>query len=300
MIGGIAPVLRHVLAAEDNALFAEVVIAQLRGMLADLAGQLAEATQSAAGGAFPFEADRLTASLGECSPLLRHLHAVAIEWQITERLASQIGLDPVLSPLMQALIASDEPAIGEGAMKLLAAQARFAQRQRRMQLALGELPGEVLHAVFLVLRAHLAVLAEEQGVDAAAAAALAEATEAQLRAGYDESATRLGLLARMATGLGGGVRAALALGHAGVAIFSVALALVTNQRHETCVLAMQQGQQARLALSLRAAGVKPSQVVETLLELHSAALLPPGFEQLSADRAAQILARGGMPSAAEA
>jgi hypothetical protein len=300
MITGAAPVLRHLLAADDNALFAEVVMAQLRGVMADIAGQLSEACQSAAGGAFPFEAERLAANLADCSPLLCHLHASAIEWQIAERLAAQIGLDPVLSPLLQALIASDDPAIGAAAMKLLAAQARFVQRQRRMQMALGELPGDVLHAVFQVLRAHLAVLAEEQGVDATTAAALAETTEAQLRAGYDESATRLGLLARMVTGLGGGALAALSLSHAGAAIFSIALALATSQRHETCVLAMQQGQQARLALSLRAAGLKVPQVEETLLSLHPAALLPPGFDRLSTERASQILARGGVPAPMEA
>ena len=71
---------------------------------------------------------RFSTVLGEAlagsSALLSHVHSLALEWQLTERLQSRIALDPVLPPLVQALIASPEPATAELAMQFLAAQAR--------------------------------------------------------------------------------------------------------------------------------------------------------------------------------
>lgn len=300
MIGAIAPVLRHVLTAQDNALFAETIIARLRGMLADIAGQLADAVHrgGAALGFGPLPdllPDRLAASLAEYPALLCHLHAMAIEWQSTEQLTERIGLDPVLPPLLQALVASDEPATAEAAMKLLAAQARFAQTQRRMKAPLGELPGDVLHGVLQILRAYLAVLVQEGGGDVAIADTLAAQAEAQIRASYDESATRLGQISRLITALGGGALAALDLPHAGFAMFVTSLAHATTQRRDTCVLATQGGQLARLALSLRAAGLKTGQIEATLLALQPGAALPQDFDRLASERAAMILSRGPAP-----
>ena len=159
-LADIAPVLAHVLADAPSDLFAQSVIARLRAMLADLARQLIQAAQGDPHA--PVEdglPDRLAASLADCPPLLRHLHALAMEWHMTERLVDRLGLDPVLSPLVQALVASDEADMAATAMHLLAAQARFGQQLRRMDIALTELPGDVLHAVILVLRAQLAALA---------------------------------------------------------------------------------------------------------------------------------------------
>ena len=293
MIGAIAPVLRHVLGEQDKALFAEIIVAHLRGMLSDIARQLLGAAQGDP--AAPVSdglPDLLAASLAECSPLLCHLHAVAIEWRLGELLADRAALDPVCPPLVQALIASEEPGTAAAAMGLLAAQARFHQQQRRMRQPLAELPGDVLHATLLVLRAHLAVLAHEGESDLALADSIAAQAEAHIRRDYDESTTRLALHLRMITQLGGGALAALELAHAGFALFASALAIATGQPRETCVLASQQEQLARLALSLRAAGLRPAQVEANLLALHPDATLPGGFERIAPDRAADILARG--------
>ena len=51
-----------------------------------------------------------------------------------------------------------------------------------------------------------------------------------------------------------------------------------------------EGQLARLALSLRAAGLKPQAIEEQFLSLHPDALMPESFDVLSVDRAAAILA----------
>ena len=160
------------------------------------------------------------------------------------------------------------------------------------ELPLAELPGDVLHATLLVLRAHLAVLAHEGESDLALADSIAARAEAWIRHDYDESTTRLALHGRMISQLGGGAVVALELTHAGVALFSSALAIATGQPRETCVLASQQEQLARLALSLRAAGLRPAQVEANLLALHPDATLPGGFERIAPDRAADILARG--------
>ena len=54
---------------------------------------------------------------------------------------------------------------------------------------------------------------------------------------------------------------------------------------------------ARLALALRAAGLKQQAVEEQFLYLHPEIALPDGFDRLRADRAAALLA-GSRPEAA--
>ena len=292
-LAGVAPVLAHVLADAPNALFAQSVVARVRAMLTDLARQLVQAAQGDP--LAPVEEglpDRLAASLADCPPLLRHLHSLAMEWYVTEKLVALLGLDPVLSPLVQALVASDDPDMAATAMHLLAAQARFGQKLRRMQIALTELPGDVLHSTLQVLRAHLAVLAQEGSGNDSLAESISARAEARIRGSYAESATRLGLCARVITGLGGGAMAALDPTHAGLALFASALAVLTGQPREVCVLSSQEGQTARLMLSLRAAGLKDAGVAAALAALQTGAVLPDGFARLTPERATTILARG--------
>jgi len=81
--------------------------------------------------------------------------------------------------------------------------------------------------------------------------------------------------------------------HAGVAIFLSALATASHQDRDLAVLATNDRQLARLALSLRAGGLKPKEIEEQFLHIHPEISLPPGFEALTADRAAEILAASG-------
>jgi hypothetical protein len=188
----------------------------------------------------------------------------------------------VLSPLLQALIASPDGSTAALAMKLLASQARFCQAQRRMRLPLAELPGDMLHAALVSMRATAGTEpeAEEQTAHA----------EASIRAGYDESRSRLGLASRLVTEMGGGAVAALSIAHAGVAIFLSALAAGSGQDRDLVVLSTNEAQLARLAVALRAAGLKPSAIEEQFLAIHPDITPPEGFERLGADRAAALLA----------
>jgi hypothetical protein len=90
--------------------------------------------------------------------------------------------------------------------------------------------------------------------------------------------------------MGSGARAALSVTHAGVAIFATALGMASGQGRDLAVLAACEGQSGRLALALRAAGLRPEAVEEQFVALHPDGALPKGFESLDADRAAALLA----------
>ena len=276
------PILRHLLANDDHALFSDEMIARVRGMMLDVAGQLlfAEATVAEARDRAAYVAERrdaLAQALFEDTAFLAHAHALALEAQLAERLQVRSGIDAVLSPLVQELAASRDEVAAGLAMTVLAAEARFLQHCRRMELPLGELPGDLFHKALLLLRAH-------------GGGQTAEQAERQLRDAYEEAAGRLALLARLVMAMGGRAVRALAIDHAGLAIFATALAMASGQERDLAVLSFADRQFARLALALRAAGLKPRAVEEQFLFLHPEIALPEGFEMLAADRAAALLA----------
>ena len=280
VIGAVPPVLRHLLASDDSGLFADAILARVRGMIADAAKQL---QNHMAGG--EQHLPELIAELMANPAFLTHVHALVLEWQLTERLQAGLALDPVLSPLLQALSASSDETTAALAMKFLAAQARFGQAQRRMRLPLGELPGDLLHGALVAMRG---VAGAQPEADARAAAA-----EAAIRAEYHESRCRLGLISRLITGMGAGAVAALSVHHAGAAMFLSALGIATGQDRDLATLATSETQRTRLALALCAAGLKPAAIEEQLLALDPDAALPDGLDRLSADRAAALLAIAG-------
>lgn len=286
MIGSVAPILRHLLANEEHSLFGDDVIAAVRGMIRDLAGQLLEAVEARAGNGNtqdPARLARLVEDLVENTGLLTHIHALALETQLTNRLEARLSLDHVLSPLLQALIASSDPETAAAGMALLASQARFVQGQRRMQLPLAELPGDLLHAVLLTLRA--------QAVDDAEWQMNVAAADQAIRGSFDEGRSRLGLIARLIAGMGAGATAALAIGHAGTAIFLSALGIAAHQDRDMVALAVNESQCARLLLALRAAGLKAAAIEEQFAALHPELAMPEGCEMIGADQAAAILAQ---------
>lgn len=293
VLGTVGPVLGHLLANHDHSLFSDEIVSRVRGMIADLSGQMLLAQAEAADAADPRGfADRgrgpLTEALLTNGRLVAHCHALALEWQLTARLESRNAIDPVLSPLLQALVASDDAPTASTAMAALAAQARYVQHQRRMELPLGELPADHFHQALATWL--------ERVVPEDATAAIDAATK--LRDDYDESAGRLGLLARLVHTMGAGALAALSISHAGAAIFLSALAAASNQDRDLAVIATNDGQLARLALSLRAAGLKPHAVEEQFLYIHPNVALPEGFDTLRADRARELLASSLRTSAA--
>jgi len=291
MIATSRPILRHLLANDDHALFNDEMIARIRGMMNHVAAQLLFAQGAAANAAdrARYAAERqdaLAQALFEDTAFLAHAHALTLEAQLAERLQGRSGIDSVLSPLVQELVAAKEMDVSALAMALLAAQARFMQHHRRMELPLAELPGDLFHRALLLLRS--------EGDEADPAA---EEAGRRLRESYDESAGRLGLLTRVVMAMGQKAVRALAIDHAGLAIFSTALAMASGQEREIAVLSFADRQFARLALALRAAGLRSQAIEEQFLYLHPEVALPDGFDALRADRAAALLA-GSRPEAA--
>ena len=196
MIASARPILRHLLANDDSDLFSDETIAFVRGLVLSVADQLLSA-QAAGAEARDRPAyvaqrqDALAQALFADTAFLAHVHALTVEAQQIDRLQVRSGIDPVLTPLVQELVASEDGAAAGLAMSVLAAQARFQQHWRRMELPLGELPGDLFHRVLVTLR-------EVAGEGDPAA----DVAERQLRAEYQESASRLALIARLAMGLG--------------------------------------------------------------------------------------------------
>lgn len=277
------PILRHLLANEDHGLFNDQILANLRGTLGHVALQLLLAQAVAAGAGEPreFAADRqddLARAFYEDAGFLSFAHAQALEAQLAGRLQQRNAIDPVLSPLVQELVASRDADMAALAMAFLAAQARFIQQHRRMELPLHELPGDLFHKALMVLLSHPGAhsQAAEQAVDS-------------LREGFEESRGRLGLISRLIMGMGKQAVRALAIDHAGLAMFATALSMASEQDRELAILSLGGQQNARLALALRSAGLKNDAIEEQLLFFTPDCVLPDGFEALLSDRAAALL-----------
>ena len=280
-LSAVVPVLRHLLGSEAQGLVSEAILARVRGMILDIAAQLLAAQAgrdpaARAPGGDPEELDALAEGLMGEEALLAHCHALATESLVADRLQHRHAIDPVLSPLLQELIAAQDPAVAALAMTTLAAQSRFVQSQRRMELALGELPAELFHTL---LARVLGSAADSAGL-------------ARLQADYDEATSRLGLLARLVAAMRRGAVAALALEHAGLALFATALASETRCPRGEALLACQEGQGVRLALLLRTAGQSAHAIERQLALADPAALLPPAIGALTPARAAALIAAG--------
>jgi hypothetical protein len=275
-LAAVVPVLRHLLGCETPALLSDAILARVRGMIADLSAQLLSIVAGRDPAIripdAPERLDPLTERLMADEGLLAHCHALAAEGLIAERLQQRSAIDPVLSPLMQELIAAEDPAVASLAMSTLAAQSRFVQSQRRMELPLGELPAELFHRCLASIPGSAAL--------------------AQVQAGYDEAKSRIGLLARLVAAMRRGAVAALALDHAGLALFASALAEAARQPRAGVVLACHEGQGMRLALLLRAAGQGGASIERQLGLVGPAAHLPRALADLTPGRAAALLASG--------
>lgn len=284
-LGTIAPILRHMLASDGHVLVSDALVARVRGMLSDVAAQML-ALRSGRDPSLRVEGDdgdtrdQLAERLAGDGRLLAFCHALAFEGLLAEQLERRASIDPVLSPLLQELIASQDPAVAEIAMNTLAVQSRFMQAQRRMELPLRELPAELFAAVIAEC--------DRTAQDAAAGPAISE-TLARVRANYDEGSGRLGLLTRLVSTMRRGAVAALSLDHAGLALFASALAALSRQRRERALLACHEGQGLRLALGLRAAGLEPEAIDRQLLLTACPLPLAQAMRAITPDRAAAIV-----------
>ena len=286
-LGGVAPVLSHLLASPGFSLVSEAIVARLRGMLGDLARQLLIAADGQGAVAMPArqEIERFADHLAQDSAILSHLYATAMEGQFALRLEARQSIDPVLSPLLQELIASERPAMAELAMSAMAAQSRFIQSQRRMEHPVGELPAELFN---LVLRRSVGYV-RDNGSSGSPAAVQA------LKRRYDESTTRTGILGRIVTAMDGGARAALRVEHAGMALFASGVAHFTGQPRELAVLACHERQGARLAVSLRAAGLDEAEIRRQFALFDPAETVPARLDDVSPERARAMLSHASAP-----
>ena len=280
-LSGVAPVLSHLLASSGFSLVSEAVVARLRGMLSDISRQILRAVSHASAATAPDEAaiDALADHLAADSAILSHLYATSMEWRFTERFETRHAIDPVLGPLLQELIGSEDARTAELAMNAMTAQSRFVQTQRRMELPLNELPAEHF---LLLMRRSAAYLAEHTQVGSTAPLQA-------LKRHYDESATRVGLFVRLVTSMGSGARAALELEHAGFALFATALGVLAKQPRELAVLGCHERQGARLALGLRAAGLDDRGIAQQFALVEPAERLPQGIGDLTPAQAQAIL-----------
>ena len=280
------PILRHLLRSDDSSIFSDEIVARVRGMFLDVARQLVIALAEAAGHAEPEgwaheAANELTAVLTENPVFLEHFHSLALEWQWTDRLAQRRALDPVLPPLVQAQMGHADAAVASAVMNLLAAQARFCQNQRRMQLPLAELPGDLLHIALVSMRAYVGI---EDNADSYALMA-----ERSLRGRFDEARGRLGLMRRMLDAMADSGVDALALDSAGLTLFLSALARGSGQSRETVIMALADSQMLQLTLILKACGLAPEAAAAALQALYPDAVLPVEALDMGADEAKALL-----------
>lgn len=289
-MANVVPILRHLLRSDDKSIFSDEIVARVRGMFVDVARQLVIALAEAAGHSEPEgwaheAAEELAHALAENPGFLEHFHTLALEWHWTQKLERHRGVDQVLSPLVQARMADPDGPTSASAMNLLAAQARFCQHQRRMQLPLAELPGDLVHVALVTLRAHV-------GVDASADA-YAEIAERSVRAQLDETRARLVQMGRVLDGMGDLAGTALDIDKAGVALFLTALARGAGLSREAAIMTTVDSQLPRFVLALRACGLPPSAVAITALAFHPHANLPHGHAEITPAEAAALLGEAG-------
>ncbi|UVI38938.1 hypothetical protein [Qipengyuania spongiae] len=284
----VSPVLEHLLSARDQSLFSDFLVARVRGMLIDLARQMlrvqAEATGEKAREHFAeSHCGALAERLFATPVLVAHCHALALEWQLGLDLETRFGVDQVLSPLIQQRIGDRDPEVASSAMAALAAQTRFVRQQRRMALPLTELDAECFHTALRLWRAY----GGEEGSDALTRA------EGRLRASYDEGEGRLAMLARLVAALGPRSVEALNIQAAGAALFLSALAIRSNQPRTLVARSTNAGQLVRLALGLRAAGLKAGEVDLQLLSIHPDMTHATELDDLGTREASKWLSTAG-------
>lgn len=280
----VTPILRHLLTSQDRSLFGDEIVARVKGMLNHISTQLLNPgndTDEAGAG----DAVLLGETLLKNTDLLTHLHALALEWQLAQRIEARFGIDPVLTPLLQSLLASDDADTARLAKLFLASQARHIQAQRRMSLPLLELPAELLNAALTAFRSvshQLGNVADD-----------IEAVRTQLQCEYDQMSTRHGLATQLISTSGMGANDLLSIRNAGATLFISALSAGARIGRDLAALSTHESQAARLVLSLRASGLTGEAALDQCHIIHPDVPLQADLGRLSRDRAADLLAAHG-------
>lgn len=279
-LADMGPVLRHLLSDTGAFLLDEETVARVRGMLFHLSGRLLDADGE--GGAGVARQREFASTLSDAPAILAHAHALVIEARLVERLQADAGVDPVLPPLVQDLAAAQEAGLAELAMSVLAAQARFMQYHRRMELPPEELPAEVFESAMQMLETFLG-----QG------SGLISRARRWPMAGRN-SQSRLERLDQLVRRVDPRRSDALSIENAGLSIFLSALAAVTGEARGQVVMALADRRLTRLALLLRAAGMEHRELERQFLCLDPTGELPEGLAGLAAERAMEMLGLPGV------
>ena len=274
---GLPQQLRHRIGFADPSLFDDELIARTRGLLVHLTAQVA-GNRSHSGTVRHREArDAILRALFDHPAMLAHCHGLALEYRLTRRLAEENGIDPVLPPILQELIASPIEATSRLASGVLASQTRFLSNMERMQLPLRQLPGELLHDIFAIGRERLGE------------PILADAVEQAVRTSYDEGATRIALLGRLVSAPDYPQTRGWQLPEAGLAPFLASLAEAGGIGMHEAALLTTESQAARLALMMRTLNCNPGSINRNLYILHEDIALPL-ISGLEPDTASSLLA----------
>lgn len=281
----IGPVLRQLLAGERDGLFSNAIIARTSAMIGHLARQLALALAQALQEPEPVafaevQADDLAGTLGEHGDLLGHVHALAVEGVLADLLYERAALDPALSPFLKGLLASPDGEISAAAMHVLAAQARFLHFSRRMELPLGELPGELFHHALSALSA---MATFDDGAR--------DAARTMLTMQYDEASTRTSQLARLLMLTTNDAAETVSLADSGLAIFASWLAQNSGKPRDDAILAIGQRDCSGLVLMMRAAALPVAAMHQAIASLDPYGQLDEALASLAPDEARQLLGR---------
>ncbi|MGB3738215.1 MAG: hypothetical protein WA948_02560 [Pontixanthobacter sp.] len=275
-MGTVAPVLGHLVLNAENSLFSDQIVAQVRGMAAHVAKQFLQTSGPDRTIGSPDGQDVLADAFLRCDAFITHCHVLAIEGDLSNKLSDRSGIDAVLTPMLQALIASDDDEMQRLAMAILSAQARFIQHYRRMELPIAELPGAVFELLLFILKDF-----GESMVDVS--------TIETLRAHYNDSQNRLVLIDRLLSKMGKGALAALSLPHAGVALFLSTLAQLAPVDRTLAVYSTNERQIARLSLAMRAAGMKFAAMQEQMALFQPDCSVSPAMEHMRIEQAKTLI-----------
>ena len=283
----VGPILSHLLTVSDRALFNDRVLATVRGMASDLAGQVlafeAGIRGQTASKYVRQHEGQTTAMLLRHDAFVRFAHMLALETQFLDRVEREAGLDPAMPPLTEALATASDSTLSEQARQLIAAQMRFLKQARPMSLPMGELPAELLHDILALWRSS----ASERGI---------EITDRQMQdiiKPFDEAKSRLSLLDRMLFELNGASNTPVKLGQGGGSLFLSDVANRTGSSRADVALATTEDQYARLVLLLKAGGYPRAAIEEQLLIIHPGLKVSRDLIEIAVHEAQLLLRSSG-------
>ena len=267
--------------------------ARIYGMVRDVARQIAIAELAAEGHRGIAKADqdrteKLASDLFRVPEFIEFCFGQACEWRLSEDRTRPHGEDGINSPLLQALIASENARVAQTAMMTLAAQARFVRAKGRMALPVAELPAQLFVQVLECWKASSHPRRSDSAVR----------TEAKLRNAFDEGRRRLTLLSRLVAGLRDTAITLPRFDQMGIALFFSALATRTGYPR-TELLVFANGYRTRqFCLALRAAGLDRNQILDTFEHLALATYGLADAMEIGSEEARSLLAAPVSPASA--